>query len=76
VLLHNGYVYPSVALAHSVYMKETYENMRNLLNVIDYNKYKWHISGSLKVIGLLLGMQQGYTKYCCFLCKWDSRTKT
>ena len=24
---------------------------------------------------ILLGMQQGYTKYCCFLCEWDSRDK-
>ena len=27
----------------------------------------------LKVIGLLMGMQAGFTKYCCFLCPWDSR---
>jgi len=26
-------------------------------------------------VTLLLGMQLGYTKYCCFLCKWDSRDK-
>ena len=25
------------------------------------------------VIGLLMGMQAGFTKYCCFLCLWDSR---
>ena len=24
---------------------------------------------------MLLGMQLGYTKYCCFLCEWDSRDK-
>jgi len=26
-------------------------------------------------VELVLGMQLGYTKYCCFLCKWDSRDK-
>jgi len=26
-------------------------------------------------VALLLGTQLGYTKYCCFLCKWDSRDK-
>jgi len=26
-------------------------------------------------VALLLGMQLGYTKYCCFLCEWDSRDK-
>jgi len=25
------------------------------------------------VIALLLGLQQGFTKYCCFICEWDSR---
>ena len=29
----------------------------------------------LKVVSLLLRMQLGYTKYCCFLCEWDSRDK-
>jgi len=23
-----------------------------------------------------MGLQLGHTKYCCFLCEWDSRTKT
>jgi len=26
-------------------------------------------------VALLLGMQVGHTKYCCFLCEWDSRDK-
>jgi len=26
-------------------------------------------------VALLLGMQLGYTKYCCFLCEWDFRDK-
>ena len=26
-------------------------------------------------MALLLGMQLRYTKYCCFLCEWDSRDK-
>ena len=35
-----------------------------------------NICGDLKVVAILLGMQQGYTKYCCFLCEWDSRDRT
>ena len=27
------------------------------------------------MIALLLGLQLGYTKFCCFLCEWDSRDK-
>ena len=44
-----------------------------LLKLIRYEDHKWSISGDLKVIGMLMGMQSGFTKYCCFLCMWDSR---
>ena len=40
---------------------------------IRYDDQKWHICADLKVIGLLLGLQLGYTKYMYFLCLWDSR---
>jgi hypothetical protein len=75
VLLHNGNRLPSIPLAHSVHMKETHENMATLLQAISYNSFQWHVSGDLKVVGLLLGLQSGYTKYCCFLCLWDSRDR-
>jgi len=29
------------------------------------------LCGDLKVIALLTGLQQGYTKYMCFLCEWE-----
>lgn len=75
VLLHNGNLYPSVPIGHAVHMKETYENMQLLLNHIEYSKYNWNICGDLKVVAILLGLQLGYTKYCCFLCEWDSRAR-
>jgi len=28
------------------------------------------------VIALLLGQQQGFTKYRCFICEWDSRARS
>jgi hypothetical protein len=75
VLIHNGNSQPSIPIGHSANMKETYDNMKLLLTKIEYDKYGWKICGDLKVIGLLLGMQMGYTKYCCFLCEWDSRDR-
>ena len=42
---------------------------------IKYDEFKWKLCGDLKVVALLLGMQVGYTKYCCFLYEWDSRDK-
>lgn len=72
VLLHHGNTKPSIPVAHSVAMKETYENMSIILNAVNYNEHRWTICGDLKVIALLLGLQGGFTKFCCFLCLWDS----
>jgi hypothetical protein len=41
VLLHNGNKYPSVPLAHAVNMKESYEDMKLLLEKIHCEKCKW-----------------------------------
>jgi len=73
VLLHNGNTLPSIPVGHSVYNKESYEYMKILMEAINYDKFKWQICGDLKVIALLHGLQQGFTKYCCFICEWDSR---
>jgi len=59
VLLHNGNKFPSVPLAHATNMKETYENLKILLEKIQYNKYCWTICCDLKVIALLMGLQLG-----------------
>ena len=73
VLLHNGNQYPSIPVAHSTHLKEDYDNVKFLLEKINYNKYQWDVCGDLKMIGFLLGLQGGFTKYSCFLCLWDSR---
>lgn len=73
ILLHNGNNYPSVPLLYVTELKETYDSMKQILQLIQYDKYVWNICGDFKVIGLLMGMQGGFTKYCCFLCLWDSR---
>ena len=73
VLLHNGNKYPSIRITHSVHLKESYDNMELLLAAIKYSEYQWILFGDLKVIGLLMGMQVGFTNYYCSLCLWDSR---
>ena len=75
VLLHNGNRYASVPIGYSTHLKETYETMSLLLEKIRYHEYNWRICGDLKVITILMGMQTGYTKYCCFICEWDSRDR-
>ncbi|GBN35087.1 Tau-tubulin kinase 1 [Araneus ventricosus] len=74
-LLHNESKLASVPVAHSVFMKETYESMEMLLTKIKYTEHKWAICGDLKGIGLLLGQQSGFTKFPCFICEWDSRDR-
>jgi len=75
VLLRNGNRFPSVSLAHAADVKKSYESTKLLLGKIMYDEFKWKLCGDLKVVALLLGMQLGYTKYCCFLCELESRDK-
>ena len=72
VLLHNGYKKPSIPLVYADGLKETYKSIETISQLIKYSENKWSICGDLKVIGLLLGMEMGYTKHQCFLCQWDS----
>jgi len=57
VILHTGNTLPSIPVGHSVHNKESYENMKILMVVINYDKFKWQIYGDLKVIALLLRQQ-------------------
>jgi len=65
---------PSVPISHSVHLKESYDNMKTLLESVAYKTQEWNICGDLKVISILMGMQGGFTKYCCFLYLWGSRS--
>ena len=65
--LHNGNTLTAIPVGHSVHNKESYENMKILLEAINYDnydKFKWQICCNLKVITLLLGLQQGFKTYC------------
>ena len=31
------------------------------------------VCSDFKMLGVLLGLQRGYTKYSCFFCLWNSR---
>jgi len=52
-------------------MKEYYEDMKLLLENIQYEKYNWNICGDLKVPTL----QLGYTKFVAFCVTGIIRTK-
>jgi hypothetical protein len=46
--------------------------MKILMEAINYDIFKSQICGDLKVIVLLLGLKQRFTKYCCFICEWTA----
>ncbi|XP_075217859.1 kinesin-like protein KIF11 [Lycorma delicatula] len=68
VLLHNSNKQLSIPLADAVNMKET---MVSILEAIKYKECMWQVCSVLKVV-LLIGLQGGFTKYCCFVCLGDS----
>lgn len=73
VLLHNGNEKPSIPVAYAVNIKESYDAMKKVLSLIQYRRFNFQIVADYKVIAFLMGLQSGYTKYCCYLCLWDSR---
>jgi len=50
VLLHNGNVLPSIPVAHAFGIKERDDSIKQLLQYIKYDTYKWNICADLKVI--------------------------
>lgn len=73
VLLHNGNRCPSVPVAFATGLKETYKVMKDMMDLIHYNRYEFKVVADFKVISILMGLQGGNTKYPCFLCLYDSR---
>lgn len=62
-----------IPIAYGINMKESYDSIKHILDVVKYEEHKWRACCDLKVVAFLSGMQSGYVKYPCFLCKWDSR---
>ena len=73
ILLHIGNKEPSFFIAHSAQVKESHDSITILLNAIHYSDYQWSICEDLKLTGILMGLRGAFTKYCRFLCLWDSR---
>ena len=43
VLLHNGNRFAPIPIAHSTKLKETYENLKIVLDKIKYSKHQWQV---------------------------------
>ena len=46
-----------------------------MLEKIGYDQHKWFICVDLKIVNFLLRQKTSFTKYPCFLCRWDSRNR-
>lgn len=75
VLLHNDNICMPIPIAYSRTLKETYASMRLIFEKTKYNDHKWDVSGDLKVVALIMGLQLGRTRNSCFICTWVSTAK-
>ena len=57
VLLHIGNKIPSIPIAHFALLKESYDSIEILLNIICYSDYQCSFCGGFKVIEILMGLQ-------------------
>lgn len=73
VLLHITNKLPSIPIAHGYNVPETYDTIKAVLKLIQYEEYKWFICADLKIVAILMGLTQGYAKHQCFLCLWEGR---
>ena len=73
VPLHNENSNPSTLIAHSVHLKQTHDEMKILLQAIQYNVQEWGICGDLKMTGMQGDARRLYEDLL-FLILWDSRS--
>ena len=55
ILLHNGNKLAFIPIGHSIQIKETYENIKTILDRIKYVEHEWIICGDLNILSMLLG---------------------
>ena len=70
VLLHDENSKPSIPIAHSVHLKETYDEVNIILQAIYCNVQQWGICGDLK----MTGDGSGLYEVLLLLNLWDIRS--
>ena len=51
---------------HLYPLQDSYENMKLLLEINQYEKYNWNTGTAISL---------RYTKFYCFLCQWNRRDR-
>lgn len=73
VLVNNGNKFPSVPILYGIDTNETYETIKMVLELINYNLHQWVVCSDLKIVGILQGLKGGYASHQCFLCLYEGR---
>lgn len=55
VLLHIGNIFGAIAIGHSVHLKEKYEHIKTILELLKYKEHKWIVCVDIKMVNYLLG---------------------
>ena len=71
VLLHNGKKYVSIPIGHFVQIKQEYDNIKTVLEWLQYHVHGLLICVDLKMVNFLL-RQEGTQNSPVFFCYWDS----
>ena len=56
-----------------MHLEENYANVKTLLSALKCDQFNWQAIGDLRMVAFLLGLQDGFTKFPCYLCHRDSR---
>lgn len=75
VLLHNGNELPSVPVLYSPTLKETYEDCKFALDLIEYSRHNWKLIADLKLLNVLCGIGSCSKKRPCILCDWHGTNR-
>ncbi|OAF67395.1 hypothetical protein A3Q56_04878 [Intoshia linei] len=76
ILIHVDQSYPLFIIGYLNTKKESYDNIKLMLNYINYDNFGWRICGDFKILAFLMGIKTGNVKYPCFFCLFRGKNKT
>lgn len=65
-----------VPLLFSTSLSESYEDIKIVLEILNYDIFNWKFIADLKVLNCVAGLNGSYCKFCCIFCLWNSRYKS
>ena len=66
---------PVIPVFYSTKFKESYDDLKQVLELLNYENEKWLVCCNFKILDVLCGLKGSFSKYCCIFCLWDSRDR-